>query len=153
MRKTPSNKPPHPTSEPATLAELANTASPTVLAHRQQDRGDGDGDDDSDVCRLGRTVLRFRDLQEAGVVSSWSGLGHLIREYGFPRGRHLGEHMQARARFWFADEILLWLESRPLAPVPKEQKPHSKQPTGRGRGRPKKIKPDQHNTASPESSP
>jgi hypothetical protein len=131
MRK-PSSKPPlHPPSGPPPLAD---DPSPNV-PHREQDRGNGDGNDDSDVSRLGRTILRYRDLEEAGLISSWAGLGHAIRDLGFPRGRHFGP----RTRIWFADEILAWLDALPLAPVPKDEKPHSKQPTGRGRGRPRKV--------------
>lgn len=97
----------------------------------------GNGGDASDVARLGRCILRYRDLQAAGVVSSWAGLGHAIRELGFPRGRTFGP----RIRIWFADEVLSWLDKLPLAPIPKAQGSHSKQPTGRGRGRPRKAVP------------
>ncbi|MBZ9910130.1 hypothetical protein LB557_29435 [Mesorhizobium sp. BR115XR7A] len=56
-------------------------------------------------------LLRFRDLQERGIVASWPQLKRLVEHNGFPPGRYLGEN----SRFWTDDEVALWLASRPLA--------------------------------------
>lgn len=142
MRKTPS-KPSHPTSEPAPLAELANTALPTVLAHRQQDRGNGDGDDKPEAPRLGRVALRLEDLK--GVANSWNQVYSLIRNEAFPQPIRISE----RIRIWWRDEVEEWLRTRPRAKTPTEPRSIAIRHTGRPRGRPRKAVPQQ-GSAAPE---
>jgi predicted DNA-binding transcriptional regulator AlpA len=55
------------------------------------------------------TYLRFRDLKQRQIVTSWPQLGRLIRDQGFPRGSMLG----ANTRAWPEEEIVAWLDSRP----------------------------------------
>ncbi len=59
-------------------------------------------------------VLRFKDLQDAGLVSSWTALKHLIEKNGFPVGRYLS----ANTRVWTDEEVDEWVLSRPLATEP-----------------------------------
>ena len=61
-------------------------------------------------------LLRYRDLVDAGIVSSWMQVGRLIANQGFPTGVMLSANIRA----WPADEVNAWLESRPTAkkPVP-----------------------------------
>jgi predicted DNA-binding transcriptional regulator AlpA len=61
-------------------------------------------------------LLRFRDLQQRGVVKSWPMLQRRVARDGFPRGRMLGPNSRA----WTEDEIEKWLASRPVAgPAPR----------------------------------
>jgi predicted DNA-binding transcriptional regulator AlpA len=53
--------------------------------------------------------LRFRDLQEAGIVASWPMLSRRIERDGFPPGRKLGPN----TRVWTEQEVRAWLDSRP----------------------------------------
>jgi predicted DNA-binding transcriptional regulator AlpA len=55
--------------------------------------------------------LRFRDLQEAGIVASWPMLARRIERDGFPPGRKLGPNSRA----WTEQEVRAWLDSRPTA--------------------------------------
>jgi hypothetical protein len=55
--------------------------------------------------------LRFRDLQERGIVNNHATLKARINRDGFPRGRMIGPNSRA----WTEDEIGAWLQSRPTA--------------------------------------
>jgi hypothetical protein len=57
-------------------------------------------------------MLRFADLKERGIVSSWENLSKWIEREGFPPGRMLGPNTRA----WTDAEIASWIESRPVAP-------------------------------------
>jgi len=59
-------------------------------------------------------LLRFRDLKERGVVTSWPQLKSLIENYGFPPGRLTSPQI----RTWTEDEIVDWYMSRPAEPGP-----------------------------------
>jgi predicted DNA-binding transcriptional regulator AlpA len=54
-------------------------------------------------------LLRFKDLQQRGVVLSHAGLRHLQLHEGFPLGRLLGPS----SRVWTETEVAAWLASRP----------------------------------------
>ncbi len=56
-----------------------------------------------------RRLIRFRDLQERGIVENWPQLKRLVDTQAFPSGLYLG----ANSRAWFEDEIDAWLEARP----------------------------------------
>lgn len=55
--------------------------------------------------------LRFRDLQEAGVITSWPVLRRRIDKDGFPKGILLGPNM----RVWAEADVIKWLDGRPTA--------------------------------------
>jgi hypothetical protein len=57
--------------------------------------------------------LRFKDLKELGIVNNWPQLGNLVDNEGFPPGRLLSPNVRA----WNEDQILAWLESRPVGMV------------------------------------
>jgi predicted DNA-binding transcriptional regulator AlpA len=56
-----------------------------------------------------KALLRFRDLKERKIASSWAQLARLIRDNGFPRGRLIG----VNSRAWDEDEVDAWYKSRP----------------------------------------
>jgi hypothetical protein len=56
--------------------------------------------------------LRFKDLQEKGLVLSRQGLRHLQLHENFPLGKLLGPS----TRVWNETEIATWLASRPTEP-------------------------------------
>ena len=61
-------------------------------------------------------LLRFRDLQERGVINNWPMLRVRIRRDGFPPGRMIGPNSRA----WTEVEIEAWIKSRPTAgPAPR----------------------------------
>jgi hypothetical protein len=61
-------------------------------------------------------LLRFRDLQERGIIPNWPTLRARINRDGFPRGRMLG----ANTRAWTEAEVETWIKSRPTAgPAPR----------------------------------
>jgi hypothetical protein len=55
--------------------------------------------------------LRFRDLQERGIVASWPQLKNLMRKRAFP----IGFMLSPNARCWHEAEVDAWLASRPVA--------------------------------------
>jgi hypothetical protein len=57
---------------------------------------------------------RYPDLIESSVVTNRVDLGRKIKIYGFPPGRLLGPNTRA----WAEDEIVAWLESRPVERAP-----------------------------------
>ena len=61
-------------------------------------------------------LVRYSDLVERGIVSSWMQLSQFIDNQGFPVGRLLG----ANTRAWTLDEVNAWLAARPTGkkPVP-----------------------------------
>jgi hypothetical protein len=61
---------------------------------------------ESSVPRL----LRFKDLQERGIVQSHTGLRHLQIHQNFQLGRLLGPSTRA----WTEPEVSAWLASRPV---------------------------------------
>jgi predicted DNA-binding transcriptional regulator AlpA len=56
--------------------------------------------------------LRYRDLEERGVVNNRPTLRNWIRDRGFPPGQLTGPN----SRTWSEDEVQAWLDSRPTAP-------------------------------------
>jgi hypothetical protein len=61
-------------------------------------------------------LLRFRDLQERGIINNWPSLRARIDRDGFPRGRMIGPNSRA----WTEAEIDAWLKYRPTAgPAPR----------------------------------
>jgi predicted DNA-binding transcriptional regulator AlpA len=101
--------------------------------------------------------LRFRDLQERGVVANRATLKNWTDKSEFPVGRLIGPN----TRTWTEEEVSAWLESRPTAPkqlfpnkrtgeplaapaaAPQEPKPHELE--RRQRGRPRvKANPEYH---------
>lgn len=61
------------------------------------------------------TFVRFKDLHDAGIVSSWNSLREMQERYGFPLGKMLG----ASIRGWDVSEIKDWLASRPTETPPR----------------------------------
>lgn len=59
------------------------------------------------------TFLRFKDLKERGVVSTWPTLLSWIEKVDFPPGRYLGPN----TRVWTEAEIEDWIASRPVASI------------------------------------
>src|ERR1700722_12042096 len=55
-------------------------------------------------------LLRFRDLKERGIVSSWAQLRNLTERSEFPRGRMISSN----CRCWTEVEIGAWFETRPI---------------------------------------
>ena len=58
--------------------------------------------------------VRFNDLRDRGIVKSWAQLKNLVEKCGFPCGQMLSPN----ARVWREDEVLAWLDSRPVDPKP-----------------------------------
>ena len=58
-----------------------------------------------------RRLIRFKDLQERGIVQNWPQLGRLQNDHGFPRGFLLG----SATRVFDEDEVNEWLEGRKAA--------------------------------------
>jgi predicted DNA-binding transcriptional regulator AlpA len=56
-----------------------------------------------------RQLIRFRDLQERGIVENWPQLKRLVDNQNFPSGLYLGPNSRA----WFEDEVDAWLDARP----------------------------------------
>jgi predicted DNA-binding transcriptional regulator AlpA len=54
-------------------------------------------------------LLRYRDLEAAGIVNSWTALRYKIKHNGFPLGRYIG----ANSRAWTVDEVQQWLDALP----------------------------------------
>jgi predicted DNA-binding transcriptional regulator AlpA len=54
-------------------------------------------------------LLRYRDLEAAGIVASWTALRYKIKKNGFPSGRYIGPNSRA----WTVDEVQQWLDARP----------------------------------------
>jgi predicted DNA-binding transcriptional regulator AlpA len=72
--------------------------------------------------------LRFADLVERGVVGNRETLRNWIAKENFPQGIRAGPNV----RLWRADEVLQWLNSRPVAVK-------IAAPARRPRGRPRKA--------------
>jgi predicted DNA-binding transcriptional regulator AlpA len=56
-----------------------------------------------------KTLIRFKDLKERGIVDSWAQLGHLIESHDFPTGFYLGSN----TRVWNEIDVDDWLVNRP----------------------------------------
>jgi predicted DNA-binding transcriptional regulator AlpA len=67
---------------------------------------DDEDDDDSTVP----AYVRFADLREAKIASSWPQLYRLIAEQGFPPGIWLSPNV----RVFAVAEVRRWLASRPV---------------------------------------
>jgi predicted DNA-binding transcriptional regulator AlpA len=65
--------------------------------------------------------LRFRDLQERGVIKNRVTLHNRIKHQGFFEGRKIGPNTRA----WTESEVAEWLASRPTErkpwPAPKRR--------------------------------
>lgn len=59
-------------------------------------------------------LLRFRDLQAAGIVNNWTSINYKVKHYGFP----LGKYLSPNTRVWTDEEISAWVDSRPSAVTP-----------------------------------
>ena len=55
-------------------------------------------------------LLRFKDLQERGIVKHWQTLQRWIKAGDFPPGRLLGK----QTRVWTESEIIDWFDTRPV---------------------------------------
>jgi predicted DNA-binding transcriptional regulator AlpA len=53
--------------------------------------------------------VRFKDLQQAGIVTSWPQVLRMIDDEGFPPGVRLSANIRA----WRLDEVQAWLDRRP----------------------------------------
>lgn len=75
-------------------------------------------------------LLRFRDLQDRGIISNWPSLKTRITRDGFPPGRMIGPNSRA----WTEVEVDAWIKSRPVVgPAPRGA-------AARRRGRPRKAR-------------
>jgi predicted DNA-binding transcriptional regulator AlpA len=70
--------------------------------------------------------LRYRDLEELGIVNNRPTLQNWIRDRGFPPGQMTGPN----SRTWGEAEVQRWLDRRPTAP----------KVTPPSRGRPRKAR-------------
>jgi predicted DNA-binding transcriptional regulator AlpA len=82
-----------------------------------------------------RKHLRYRDLEERGIVRNRPTLSNWIRDCGFPPGQLTGPN----SRTWEEEAIEAWLADRPVAPKPVHT---AKRP----RGRPRKVESSQPST-------
>ena len=57
-------------------------------------------------------LLRFKDLKNQGVVTSWPQFRRMQEHYGFPAGRLLGMNIRA----WTESEVKQWLTACPVEP-------------------------------------
>jgi len=55
------------------------------------------------------TFLRYKDLEERGIVRSWTALRYKIAHNGFPAGRYIGPNSRA----WTVEEVQEWLDALP----------------------------------------
>lgn len=55
------------------------------------------------------TFVRYKYLEEKGIISNRMQLGRAIEKYGFPKPIALGENTVA----WALDEVEDWVKSRP----------------------------------------
>ena len=55
-------------------------------------------------------ILRFPDLQDAGIVDNRATLYRWIKDQGFPPGVLLGP----KTRGWVESDVLDWVHSRPV---------------------------------------
>ncbi len=55
-------------------------------------------------------ILRFPDLQDAGIVDNRATLYRWIKDQGFPPGVLLGPN----SRGWIEEDIVSWVHSRPV---------------------------------------
>lgn len=58
-----------------------------------------------------RRFLRFKELQEQGIVRDWASLYDLIKRHNFPAGYKISH----KVRIWDLDAVLAWLETRRAA--------------------------------------
>ena len=72
--------------------------------------------------------LRYRDLEELGIVKNRPTLQNWIHNRGFPPGQLTGPN----SRTWGEAEVQRWLDRRPTAPK-------ITPPSPRRRGRPRKT--------------
>jgi hypothetical protein len=89
-------------------------------------------------------LLRFADLKQRNIARNWPTLLSKIKRLGFPPGRMTG----LNERSWTEQEVESWLLNCPTAGPP--LRGAAKDPTKRGRGRPKKIDPTSEALANPE---
>jgi predicted DNA-binding transcriptional regulator AlpA len=61
------------------------------------------------------TFVRFKDLQSAGIVSSWVQLREMQARYAFPLGKMLSDNV----RGWELAEVKDWLAQRPIETPPR----------------------------------
>jgi predicted DNA-binding transcriptional regulator AlpA len=85
-------------------------------------------------------LIRYKNLEDAGVVSSWPQLRHMIENEGFPPGFLLSPN----ARAWRVDEVKKWLAERPVKPSQhvmnrSEKSVRARRAIGRVGGRPRKC--------------
>ena len=57
-------------------------------------------------------LIRYKHLKDAGVVSSWAQLQHMIENEGFDPGFLLSPNVRA----WYAHKVQKWLAERPVKP-------------------------------------
>jgi predicted DNA-binding transcriptional regulator AlpA len=84
-------------------------------------------------------LIRYKDLEDAGVASSWPQLRHMIENEGFPPGFLLSPN----ARAWRVDAVEKWLAERPVKPSQHvmnraEKSVRARRAIGRVGGRPRK---------------
>ena len=91
--------------------EATQSGAATSPHQRHGDRGSGDDDASAARCAL-PTLVRYRDLVESGLVSSWQQLNRMIDgPEAFPPGTMLSPNV----RVWDAGAVRRWIESRPTA--------------------------------------
>jgi predicted DNA-binding transcriptional regulator AlpA len=60
--------------------------------------------------------LRYRDLEDKGIVRSWAALRYKIKHNNFPTGRYIGPNSRA----WTVEEVQDWIDALP------SEKPNTK---------------------------
>jgi hypothetical protein len=56
-----------------------------------------------------KKIIKFKHLQDRGIVNSWQQLKNLIDNNNFPSGFYLGSN----SRVWFETDVVEWLDNRP----------------------------------------
>jgi predicted DNA-binding transcriptional regulator AlpA len=72
-------------------------------------------------------LLRFKDLQRLGIVSSWPQLRYMQQNYSFPSGLVLG----ANSRAWRVSDVEQWLLNCPTESPPNVMKRAAKSVSAR----------------------
>jgi len=60
-----------------------------------------------------KKAIRFHDLKQAGIATSWQRVRDLIEHHDFPPGFK----PTPQTRLWWEDEVLAWVERHPVDPT------------------------------------
>lgn len=83
-----------------------------IIAQLAADLGDNDLDTkaiETKTDNKSKALIKFKHLQQRGIVNSFAQLKNLIDRHGFPSGFFLGSN----SRVWFEADIDEWIANRP----------------------------------------